>query len=1612
MSLPYAVLGNFTGSISSGSFLNAQDTSLFLTTQSTDVFFGYSERDVIELSVFDTADNLISWSLLDEAKSFSTSTLTFIDVLNIPQSYTFQELNSDFIIYKGQDILFNMVNDLSASNIVDGSFKISHIFARQMAGRPNSRLVINDISPSRTEIKLLPSSLDTASLAAYTAFCIKKFLISDVSPILITLTQACPYDKIYNTIHSQYSNSITTLQRIFFLPDDASVVRFLKNLYEDYIKYTNLTQLQIDAGLNPTRVFRVQGIRSYFNNYLLQGNNIIADFPDIESKFDSFVQIRVDQAFTQYKDQTGQDFQDAKQFCIDFFTKFFYTIAVHPIQKAHQDKYFSYFKNVLNFGNNQYYPILTHDFLDERKTIGDPITLIIKLGNELPSGLDVKDTCWISNFGMVPFTETIILNNPAKFPTLKIGPPNFGTTTKFITKENVNKLYSSDDLSLNDTTQNQISVNKLIAKLDTDYSDFRNFVIFSSVGARLNIFKNKAKSYYILSSSLSTVTTRYLNSLSSSFIYPYFATEANSLQTQINDLVRSFDGYESNLFDQGNYTYSVPSASFVNELYITNNDLSASIYDSENRDSLINNTPEFIINDSNNQDYITFLAMIGHHFDNIYTYISVLPIEKHVKNQISSSLPLGTLKELLYSFGWNVDDIIGDLNIDEVYLNSLNAPIYDLLSAQERLKTIWNRILITLPGIFKTKGTEECVKFLMAAYGLPSSLISIREYGGTDFASDTLPTYKLDEKTYMLKFSGQNDYIEGPMPSLMKTVELKFAIDGTNNYDDYQRVSLFTVYPYSQSNAAWSVDFYRVPGQYTGKVALQMKSGSTGIALTSSILPIFNGKIFSIMIRRNYVDALFESAIDPNVVPIQYDLVVQRNEDGRPIFFSSASANFYTQDNNIFSQFGRFRFSDGTFNGTLDKLGIWNIPLDDSDFTEHVNDINSYGYSGSNSFLDLVVRLNWDYPANIHTGSPSAYWIDNRSPYYAIPNYHSSTWISSSIVPLVYSASQQIINSVWRPIYPTGSVDIIAWNFPDIIDPNWSASFNGCNFISNSIYPWNFREFEYQQDIDGSRFGPNKFRNKKIRKLDYTIESRFDSNDRSTFDPSVTISGESNQLGFFVDPQDSKNKDILRYVGKNGIMDLIGDPRDRFSDKYYGLVNKNFEYNSVGNKRTLFNELLTIYKFYFDKSIFEAIKNLVPARANLFTGVVIEPTILERPKYQNRPLNSSVDATYKSMNLASIDNIYTFSEHILWGNFTTSSLDIGYKQTIDLTDMNNGKREYDKNINRGYITDFMDKIQFGIYPDVENLQRQWAIPGLNPNDPVNYAFSYPIAGAVSRNDRGGKFDILPDPSSPDPSQFFVGLNTGSHPAVYYMMKVWDKYPWYTKSGSYSHSENPLEDGYESSSIYLYKYILVNEFYMRSLVYLTNLVTASVYNFRDLAYHFDGSGNYLHQANTFINTPDQTVSNVFALPGATWPFNPLDFGLSLHPAQQYFEIVRGYPRNHYTHKMKKFSKTKYGQFVSINVNVIYIKGRQTIDTTINTLGINDGSYPVASNNTSNVNVMNTGNVIQFVPSTAGATLPITNTSAGATVNIIKKSVNRNTTSTSGIFSQQRTGSIFR
>ena len=231
----------------------------------------------------------------------------------------------------------------------------------------------------------------------------------------------------------------------------------------------------------------------------------------------------------------------------------------------------------------------------------------------------------------------------------------------------------------------------------------------------------------------------------------------------------------------------------------------------------------------------------------------------------------------------------------------------------------------------------------------------------------------------------------------------------------------------------------------------------------------------------------------------------------------------------------------------------------------------------------------------------------------------------------------------------------------------------------------------------------------------------------------------------------------------------------------------------------------------------------------------------------------------------------------------------------------------------------------------------------------------------------------------------------------YLLKRWQKYTIYAKSGSYKRSNNPggniwysasyqiatlphtqsfYKDGnmYSTNSIYLYDYVIVNDTWL-----LNNVYTASVIDFTpaaDSLYVGDinGTASFMHHANTWLNSPNAKTNEYLLTFDPVKSLSPIPVGVG-HTVYDlpiirrddgtYFEIVRGYPRNHYSHKRGYFTLeryTSYGLIGRTTTSSSYRKGQQTIGTTIGPSGLSDGSDPVQTTQVTNIDIIKSDNVI--------------------------------------------------
>jgi len=1220
----YQMVANNTASLNTASYLNRTEHSLFVSGFTSDLWYGFSTRDAIELSIWDRNQNFISWSVLNQTKSFNEITLSYLNALNFPSTYSYSELLPDFILYKNAKILVNPTEQTSASfGILDGSYYLDYNFVREMAGTVANPLIIKDISPSRKELKLIPLGIADA---AYNAFCQNKILLRDISPLYLETTKACPYGQIYSKISPLYKPEINTIKSVFFLNTDGEMVNFLRTLYEDVYVYLNSSpQSNFNESLLGSSA-RVQGIKTYFTNYLLSNSDTIVNFSDIDNSFNVFVSASIERKFSPIGKNPSIEYVNAKVFVYDFFTRYFYQPASDVLSQTYNEKYNATFKNALNFGNARLLSILEHGVMDERVAIDDPLTLLVKLQTELPNDISIQEKCWVSNVSLVPYVVNAILKNSSIAKTHTIGVPNFSAPMPNVSLTNTNKAYTATDLRNNEESTRELVVSRNLTELNVDYTNFHNFVVFSSAELRHKIFKNKIINLTSFSASLQTLEGSNVVFLAASGSnYPFYTQEYENLQGQLNNIVNSFDGYESYLYRSGKYTYDASYGAFVSASYVVEMDDSASYYDTNNRDSLINNCPEHILTNSDNDDYIIFLSMIGHFFDEIYVYIANMPSEKTIGHNSTEEFTRRVVDYMLETFGWKIDDSLEQATLLNNYLTSEQLEGLNSMSSEERLKSVRNRILLNLPQIFKTKGTEESVKLLMACYGIPSSLLSVREYGGVNHTDDKA-AYTTFERSYMYQWntSSIHDHFRTPLPSGPKTYLFKLCIDNSAQYTYNNEQALLggvlsanltASLLNSAGSGEWAIGFVRIPKKNGGKMFFRIGSrDNENFKMYTQEFPLFDGEVYSVMLRRNDPDPLFEFDPNINVVPTKYDLYVQRNESGTQVLKATGSKICYESASNY--QFngqamnlvfgGWFADYNGQgFTGAADKLQVWFDPILDSNFEDYVNSINAYSFSGSRpAHQSLLFRMHTDYPFDMQNGI----W-PNANPFYAIS---SSTKQEKYLAGIVTSSMDFMSNwGAW-----SGSTEMV-------------YNTSSCQYESQSAYPFQFKVIDYPSTWGISNYGPNKFRNEKIRHISQSIEARFDDKERSTYVSNRNVAPDSNQIGFFVDPQDFRNKDIIRYFGNYDFMDAIGNPTNQFSSSYTALHNFRQQYatsnNEYSGSRTLFNELITLYKLYFNRSIFEAIKNLVPARTNALVGILIEPTVLERPKYMAKPVFSETN---------------------------------------------------------------------------------------------------------------------------------------------------------------------------------------------------------------------------------------------------------------------------------------------------------------------------------------------------------------------------------------------------
>ena len=792
-------------------------------------------------------------------------------------------------------------------------------------------------------------------------------------------------------------------------------------------------------------------------------------------------------------------------------------------------------------------------------------SIILKLYSPIPSNIVNNSTFWITKLMTNPLIETVILNEQDELKCPPLKGPNFNIEVDFVSGQSTN-FESLDNLILSGSTSSNELITTYLSssiidttELNIEYVSgstyaWNNFVHFSSAKERVDNFVYKVQ-----------LIERYDSLIDNANSGSTSLAERQEVERQTikkNQILQGFDGFENFLYASSSLSWPYNGTnrrlSTSNEVSVWYDDIIALAedFDIENPNWVQNNIPQYIVNNENNDSLLLFLSMIGQHFDNIYYHTKAIEKSRGLGYKSKDGISDKLLFDALQSFGWDAKNLAADTQLwNYVFGLDKNGNTKETNPAKARTYEVWRRIINNLPYLLKHKGTRRGVYALLSCYGIPSSNLSILEFGGPEVTDTIKSKVVIDNITTALKMNNSSsielNWTNTDKNRKPNTIELFVK---PNNYTNYQTLI---------SGSNWSLQLSGSTDTEYGKVAFNY-SGST--ALSSSLLPIFNGRFFGI-------------AISSGSNGVQ--LNVRQADKERTIFEESISSSVTTNWNN-----GSKIKLGGNYSGSVDEFRLWSDVLNTDRFYEHVSFpemIN--GNHTSSSTDDLYFRLDFEYPKNLAETS-------------SLINVDTNVYFENGLTRNHYE------NGTTASLY---SLNISA-----------SLSASAIGFDSIGTYPYQFEAIDRTVVLSMPDAGAGRYSTNKVRFESQTLVSDLSSKSRATkkaYDQSPT---DSNRVGLFFSPTKELNIDIAKSFGGINLDNYIGDPSDNYKPNYKRLDDLRNYYFQRFDNRDIY-AYINLIKLY-EKSMFDDIKKMLPARVKATTGLLIEPHILERSKIvQKKP---------------------------------------------------------------------------------------------------------------------------------------------------------------------------------------------------------------------------------------------------------------------------------------------------------------------------------------------------------------------------------------------------------
>ncbi|NBO99918.1 MAG: hypothetical protein EBU90_07285 [Proteobacteria bacterium] len=667
---------------------------------------------------------------------------------------------------------------------------------------------------------------------------------------------------------------------------------------------------------------------------------------------------------------------------------------------------------------------------------------------------------------------------------------------------------------------------------------------------------------------------------------------------------------------------------------------------------------------NNSQIMLSLLYIWAKFFDEIKLFLDTFSTLKTVDYDLNKSIPNNFLFDIAKHYGFFLPPLFTSSTVEQ-YISAENIdPLTkgnESLSLQSVQHEILRRILINLPAVIKSKGTQHSIKAFIRSIGIePDSSMRFREYGGATYKNILNSREQKTDTVGMVNFStgslivspflsGSRIEIGFPYPSgnfVQKSVYSPHGISNSINdglltsgswtFECSYKYNLKTVKLSSltQSLARFCVTGSGIqnPGLITNlvcyydeispKISLFLRPGndfSAPLLNLSLDLPkdaIFNGDIWNISFGCQRNDSI------NSVLSSSYFLRAGLQNEGEISYLLHTSSYFYELTGsssplncNAFRQVDLTHSTNAS--GSFICLGS--------------NQTIPAGSSTSYRFLNNTLNCADDTRQTAFDGKAMKLRFWSKS-------FEENEWIEHIKNYQSLGVDNPLTNYNYEKI-ATGSferlrLDSLAKQTISIADSNEKIKF--LDFSENEMHLSGIgfpvdRNCITPEIVRYSHLSPyfdESISNEKIRVRGYKNEDLIDKNRWAQKTPVYEIVRSESPIDdarFSIDFSlvDALNKDIINIFSSfDSLQNYIGKPELLFSTNYPELETlRNVYFNRLKSKLN-FKAFFEFYS-WFDSSISTFIEQLVP-RKTVFKGsnFLVESHVLERHKYEYKSVNN------------------------------------------------------------------------------------------------------------------------------------------------------------------------------------------------------------------------------------------------------------------------------------------------------------------------------------------------------------------------------------------------------